>query len=170
MIDKIKHHRAYVSFLKFIKPRVIPTMQETGGISKGHIVTAYQNGSVNVSKLKIPIISKLQKEVAINTGRCITLLIIPWIRNDFLVSFIFSQTSHIICTYFSPYICNVEQLVKFKLSNCWWYHSILYLGTQYGNRARKMEILRCVQDDIGLRDTAGRCGHRPLLSRKELVW
>ena len=77
MIDKIKHHRAYVSFLKLIKPRMIPTMQETGEISKGNIVTAYQNGSVSVSKLKIPIISKLQKEVAINTGRCITLLIIP---------------------------------------------------------------------------------------------
>ena len=76
MIDKIKHHRAYVSFLKFIKPRMIPTMQETGGISKGHILTAYQNGSVNVSKLKIPINSKPQKEVAINTGRCITILII----------------------------------------------------------------------------------------------
>ena len=117
MIDKIKHHRAYVSFLKFLKPRIIPTMQETGGISKGHIVTAYQNGSI-VSKLKIPIISIPQKKVAINTGRCITLLIIPWIRNDFLVSFIFSQTSHIMCTYFRPYICNVGQLVKFKLSIC----------------------------------------------------
>ena len=77
MIDKIKHHRAYASFLKLIKPRMMPTMQEIGGISKGHIVTVYQNGSVIVSKLKIPIISKLQKEVAINTGRCITILIIP---------------------------------------------------------------------------------------------
>ena len=77
MIDKIKHHRAYVSLLRLIKPRMMPTMQEAGGISKGHIVTVYQNGSVIVSKLKIPIISKLQKEVAINTGRCITILIIP---------------------------------------------------------------------------------------------
>ena len=77
MIDKIKHHRAYVSFLKFLKLLMIPTMQEIGGISKGHILTAHQNGSVNVSKLKIPIISILQKEVAINTGRCITILIIP---------------------------------------------------------------------------------------------
>ena len=77
MIDKIKHHRAYVSFLKFLKLLMIPTMQEIGGINKGHILTAYQNGSVNVSKLKIPINSKPQKEVAINTGRCITILIIP---------------------------------------------------------------------------------------------
>ena len=46
MIDKIKHHRAYVSFLKYLKPRIIPTMQEAGGISKGHIATAYQNGSL----------------------------------------------------------------------------------------------------------------------------
>ena len=52
-------------------------MQETGGMSKGHIVTANQNGPVSVSRLKIPIINRLQKEVAINTGRCITLLIIP---------------------------------------------------------------------------------------------
>ena len=113
MIDKIKHHRAYVSFLKFLKLLMIPTMQEIGGISKGHILTAYQNGSVNVPKLKIPINSKPQKEVAINTGRCITILIIPWTRNDFLVSFIFAQTSHIRCAYFSPCICNVGQLVKF---------------------------------------------------------
>ena len=77
MIDNIRHHRAYVSFLKFLKLLMIPTMQEIGGISKGHILTAYQNESVNVSKLKIPIISILQKEVAINTGRCITILIIP---------------------------------------------------------------------------------------------
>ena len=77
MIDKIKHHRAYLSFLKFLIPRIIPTMQETGGMSKGHIVTAYQNGSVSVSRLKIPIINRHQKEVAIDTGRCITLLIIP---------------------------------------------------------------------------------------------
>ena len=69
MIDKIKHHRAYLSFLKFLIPRIIPTMQETGGMSKGHIVTAYQNGSVSVSGLKIPIINILQIEVAINTGR-----------------------------------------------------------------------------------------------------
>ena len=48
---------------------MMPTMQEIGGISKGHIVTVHQNGSVIVSKLKIPIISKPQKEVAINTGR-----------------------------------------------------------------------------------------------------
>lgn len=52
-------------------------MQEAGEISKGHIVTAYQNGVVIVSNLKIPIIRKLQKDVAINTGRCITMLIIP---------------------------------------------------------------------------------------------
>ena len=52
-------------------------MQETGGMSKGHIVTAHQNGLVSVSRLKIPIINRLQKEVAIDTGRCITLLIIP---------------------------------------------------------------------------------------------
>ena len=52
-------------------------MQETGGMSKGHIVTAYQNGSVIVSKLKIPIIINAQKEVAIATGICITLLITP---------------------------------------------------------------------------------------------
>ena len=77
MIDKIKHHRAHLSFLKFLIPRMIPPMQEIGGISKGHIVTAYQNGSVSVSGLKIPIINKLQKEVVINTGRCKTLLIIP---------------------------------------------------------------------------------------------
>ena len=56
---------------------MIPTMQEIGGISKGHILTTYQNGSLNVSKLKIPINSEAQKEVAINTGRCITILIIP---------------------------------------------------------------------------------------------
>ena len=77
MIDKIKHHRAYVAFLKIFKLLMIPTMQEIGGISKGHILTAYQNGSVNVSKLKILINSNPQKEVAINTGRCITILIIP---------------------------------------------------------------------------------------------
>ena len=113
MIDKIKHHRAYVSFLKFLKLLMIPTMQEIGGISKGHILTAYQNGSVNVSKLKIPINSKHQKEVAINTGRCITILIIPWTRNEFLLSFIFSQISYTMCAYFSSYICNVGQFVKF---------------------------------------------------------
>ena len=113
MIDKIKHHRAYVSFLKFLKLLMIPTMQEIGGISKGHILTAYQNGSVNVSKLKIPINSKPQKEVAINTGRCITILIIPWTRNEFLLSFIFSQISYTMCAYFSSYICNVGQFVKF---------------------------------------------------------
>lgn len=56
---------------------MIPTMQDIGGISKGHIVTVYQNGSVSVSKLKIPIISKLQKEVAINTGKCMAVLIMP---------------------------------------------------------------------------------------------
>ena len=56
---------------------MIPTMQEIGGISKGHILTANQNGSVNVPKLKIAINSKPQKEVAINTGRGITILIIP---------------------------------------------------------------------------------------------
>ena len=77
MIDKIKHHRAHLSFLKFLIPRMIPTMQETGGISKGHIVTAYQNGSVSVSGLKIAMIVKLQKDVAINIGRCITMLRIP---------------------------------------------------------------------------------------------
>ena len=113
MIDKIKHHRAYVSFLKFLKLLMIPTMQEIGGISKGHILTAYQNGSVNVSKLKIPINSKPQKEVAINTGRCITILIIPWTRNEFLLSFIFSQISYTMCAYYSSYICNVGQFVKF---------------------------------------------------------
>ena len=113
MIDKIKHHRAYVFFLKFLKLLMIPTMQEIGGISKGHILTAYQNGSVNVSKLKIPINSKPQKEVAINTGRFITALIIPWTRNEFLLSFIFSQISYTMCAYFSSYICNVGQFVKF---------------------------------------------------------
>ena len=52
-------------------------MHETGGISKGNIVTIYQNGSVIESKLNIPIINKLQKEVAINIGRGIIILIIP---------------------------------------------------------------------------------------------
>lgn len=91
MIDKNKHHRAHVSFLKFLKPRIIPTMQEAGGISKGHIATADQNGSVNVSNPKIPIISNPQKDVAIIIGRCITILIIPWIRNELFESFIFHE-------------------------------------------------------------------------------
>ena len=77
MVDKIKHHRAYISFFRFLKPRIIPTVQQIGGISKGHIVTADQNGLSIVSKLKIPIICKLQKDVATNTGRGITILMIP---------------------------------------------------------------------------------------------
>ena len=104
MIDKNKHHRAHVSFLKFLKPRIIPTMQEAGGISKGHIATVYQNGLVNVSNLKVPIINIPQKDVAIIIGRCITILIIPWIRNELFASFIFTNLPYHMFLFQSLYL------------------------------------------------------------------
>ena len=67
--DKIRHNRASLSFLRFIEPRIIPIIHETGGISNGNIVTAYQNGSVMESRLKLAIINNPQKEVAINVGK-----------------------------------------------------------------------------------------------------
>ena len=69
MTDKSKHNRAFLSVLKFIKPRIIPTIHETGEISTGNRITTYQNGSVIESKLNIPIINNPQKEVANNIGR-----------------------------------------------------------------------------------------------------